>query len=134
MDNDQEPRCSYCMVIKIHNFKILPFLLKWLSHPTTSKYCYPCCLSHPTVSKFYQPSFLEIGRNYKSNIIVIVNNITVLMSHNVIFHGSFMPMSHGVNKKTCPSTSSHISSPYQVFIRFVCSFTRNTLSTFAAWL
>ena len=32
--------------------------------------------------------------------ITIVSNITVLVSHNIIFYGFFMPMSHGVNKKT----------------------------------
>ena len=46
---------------------------------------------------------LEISRNYTSIIIAIVSNITVLVSHNTIFFGYFMPMSHGVNMKTRPS-------------------------------
>ena len=34
-----------------------------------------------------------------SIIITIVSNITVLVSHNIISFGFFMPISHGVNKK-----------------------------------
>ena len=47
----------------------------------------------------------KICRNYMSIIITIVSNITVLVSHNVIFFGFFMPMDHGVNKKTPSSVS-----------------------------
>ena len=42
MGNDQKHRASSCMVIEPHNFKIFAIPPKWLSHPTISKYCYPC--------------------------------------------------------------------------------------------
>ena len=42
---------------------------------------------------------LEKGRNYVSTITIITSNITLLMSHNVIWFRCFMPVSHGVNKK-----------------------------------
>ena len=80
-------------------------------------------LSRPTVSKLYQPVnwnffrlvislnfFLENDRNYVSIIIIIISsssNITVLVSHNGICFGYFMPMSHGVNKKAPPIHSVH---------------------------
>ena len=53
--------------------------------------------------------FFEIGKNNMSIVIAIVSNITVLVSHNVIFFGGYMPMSHDVNKNTAPSTSLKIS-------------------------
>ena len=97
-------------------------------------------LSHPTISKFYQPTnwnffglviplnfVLEIGRNYVSIIITIVSNITVLVSRNAISFGYFIPRSHGVNKKAPPIVSPTLL-PYQVFTRFACCFTRNSLS------
>ena len=37
--------------------------------------------------------------------ITIVSNITLLVSHNIIFFGFYVPMSHGVNKKTPPRAS-----------------------------
>ena len=43
-----------------------------------------------------------------SIIITIVSNITVLVSHNIIFFECFMPMSHGVNMKTPSSVSPHL--------------------------
>ena len=46
-----------------------------------------------------------------SIIITIVSNITVLVSHNIIFFGLFMPMSHGVNKKTLSSVFPHLHPP-----------------------
>ena len=52
----------------------------------------------------------KICRNYVSIIITIVGNITVLVSHNVIFFAFSMPMGHGVNKKT-PSSVSPTSIP-----------------------
>ena len=41
---------------------------------------------------------MEINRNYVLIIITIINNITVLVPHNVICFKYFMPMSHGDNK------------------------------------
>ena len=61
--------------------------------------------------------------------ITIISNITVSISHNVICFRYFMPMRHGVNKKA-PPVVSPTSPPYQVFNRFICCFTRNTLSNF----
>ena len=52
----------------------------------------------------------------------------MLVSNNVICFGYFIPMSHGVIKKISPILSL-IPSPYQVFTRFICCFTKNTLST-----
>ena len=52
----------------------------------------------------------KICRNYVSIIITIVDNITVLVSHNVIFFGFSMPMGRGVNRKT-PSSVSPTSIP-----------------------
>ena len=63
-------------------------------------------------------------------IITNVSNITVLVSQNIIFFGFFMPMSHGVNKKTPPSASPTTLSPsrfYKKYLtKFFCCFTRNT--------
>ena len=99
-------------------------------------------LSHSTISKFYQPTnsifwglviplnfFLEIGKNYVSIIITIISNITLLVSHNIIYFGYFMPTSHGTNKKAPPIVSP-TPLPYQVFTRFACCFIRNSVSTF----
>ena len=41
-------------------------------------------------------------------IIIIVNNITVLVSIIVTFFEFFMPMSHGVNKRTPPSAPTRL--------------------------
>ena len=38
-------------------------------------------------------------------LISIMSNIAVLVSHNVIGFGYFIPMSHGVNKKSTPITA-----------------------------
>ena len=64
-----------------------------------------------------------------SVVVTIISNITVLVSPNVICYGYLMPMSHGVNKKAPPVVST-IPPPCHVFTRFLCCFTRNTLSTF----
>ena len=82
MGNNQKLRCSSYIVIEPNNFKILQTL-----HMEFFGLVIPLDIS------------LEIGRKYVSLIITIVNNITVLVSHNVICSGYFMPMSHGVNKK-----------------------------------
>ena len=60
-----------------------------------------------------------------SIILIIVSTITVLVSQKIISFGFFMPVSHGVNKKTRPSASPYLPLPYQVFTWFVCCFTRN---------
>ena len=44
-----------------------------------------------------------------SILITFVSNITVLVSHKIIFFGFFKPMSHGVNKKT---STLHVSCPH----------------------
>ena len=115
------------MVITLQNLKILLSLL---------------LLFCPTISIFYQLNkwifgglviklncFLEISKNYVSIIIIVISNITVSASHNAICFGYFMPMSHGVNKKSPTIASLHFPTN-QVFTRFVCCFTRNTLWTF----
>ena len=115
------------MVITLYNLNILLSLL---------------LLSYFIISNFYQPTnwnffwlviplnfYLEIGRNFVSIIITIISNITVLESHNGICFGYFMPTSHVVNKKATPIVSPTFL-PYQVFTRFACCFTRNSLSIF----
>ena len=84
-------------------------------------------LSHLTISKFHQLAtwnfsglqqsnlILVIGRNYLS-VIIISSNITVLVSHNIICFGYFMPMSHGVSKKAPTIVSP---PPNHIFTRFV---------------
>ena len=74
--------------------------------------------------------FLEIGRNCVPIVITVISNVTVLVSHSVIYFGYFIPMGHGVNKKVALIVST-TSPPYQVFTWFVYCFTRNTLSTFS---
>ena len=107
-----------CQTLQFQNF-VIPST--WLSHQTTSKYCYPCYsfltqkfqilptlymeffwIGNPTSFFFF---FLKTGINYVSIITTIVINFTALISHNAIFVGYFMPMSHGVNKKTSRSAS-----------------------------
>ena len=117
---------SFYMVITHHNLK----------------YCYPSyCFLIPQFQNFinlahefflFQYSyliFLQIGRNYVSIIITVISNISVLVSHNAICSGCFMPLSHGVNKKALPVVSPP-PSPYQVFTRLFCCYTSNTLSIF----
>ena len=95
----------------LHNFKILPkghMGFFWVNNPDLF--------------------FSEISRNYVSIIITIISNTTVLVSLNVIGFEYFLPISHAVNKKSPPIVSP-APPHYQVFTRFVCCFTRNTLST-----
>ena len=115
-----------------HSFKTLLSLLGFLTSQfqnftNLSQWNFFGLVSNPTYSFIYL--FIEICRNYMSITITIVSNITVLVSHNIIFCGFFMPMSHGFNKKTTSSAFQHLHPPYQVFNRFVC-FTRNALSIF----
>ena len=120
-------RCFSYMVIALYNLNILLSLQ---------------LLSDPTCSKFYQPTnwnffgliiplnfYLEIGRNYVSIITTIISNIIVLVSHNAICFGYFIPMNHAVSKKAPPIVSPTLL-PYQAFTRFAYCFTRNNLSIF----
>ena len=101
----------------LSNTTISRFPSTWLSHHTTSQYCYPCY-------GFLTPQFQILPtlhmEFFASVISTIVSNIAVLVSHSAIFFEYFMPMSHGANKKTPPSASFHLRLPYQVFTRFVC--------------
>ena len=54
----------------------------------------------------------------------------MLVLRNLIFFRDFMPMSHGINKKSLPSVSLTSLTPYHVVTRYVCCFRKNTLSTF----
>ena len=69
------------------------------------------------------------GTNKKTPPIVpntiISNNITALVSHNVICFGCFMSMSHGAHKKAATIVPP---PPDHVFIRLVCCLARKTLS------
>ena len=70
---------------------------------------------------------MKIARNYVSIVITIISNITVLVSHNAICFGHFIPMSHGVNKKAPPIISSH-----PIWPRLFFCFKRHALWTFFA--
>ena len=98
--------CSYMIFKNIviaaiafssHNFKILPTRhigSFWVNNPV---------------------NFFWRCRNYKSIIITIISNITVLVSRNVICFGYFMPITHGVNNSSkCLSYSSHLLDFHQV--------------------
>ena len=61
-----------------------------------------------------------------SVIITIITNIIVLVLHNVICFGYFMPMSHGVNKKA-PQIFYHRLPPNPTL-----SFTRFSTGLFVA--
>ena len=107
--NDQKLRYSSCMVMVIisHDFKALPSLI-WLSHSTTQNFINFSSFNFfgLGIPLFIFLLFLETGKNYIMSIIItIVRNITVLRSQNIIFFRFFMPMSHGVFKKTLPSAS-----------------------------
>ena len=77
--------------------------------------------SYPTILKFKSSTwnfiglvsnrtfFLEKCRNSVEIIITIVCNVIVLVSHNVIFSGYFMPMNHGAN-----DAGTHIGLPVEV--------------------
>ena len=151
--NDQKPRYSCLLyghgyqIQEIQNF-IIPST--WLSYPTASKHCYACYgflipqfqnfadLSPWKIFWIGNPSsyilvFLEIGRNYispvMSIVIIIVSIITLLVSQN-IFVEFFIPMSHGVNKKTRPSAFPNLPLPYQVFTRIIYCLTKKYLINF----
>ena len=125
---------SFYMVIISHSFKALLCLLL-LSHPTISKFCRPFTMEIFWIGNpsSYILVFLEIGRNYispvMSIIIIIVSIITLLVSQN-IFVGFFIPMSHGVNKKTRPSAFPNLPLPYQVFTRIIYCLTKKYLINF----
>ena len=61
---------------------------------------------------------------------ITIASTIVLVAHNVILFGYFMPFSHGVNKKTPLSASAYLIFSYHVFTKSFCCFTRNTLLTF----
>ena len=122
------------MVIISHSFKTLLSLLGFLT-PQIHNFSillpwnFFGLVPYPTyLFTFY---CLELCRNYMSIIITIIGNNTVLVSHNLILFWFFMSMSHGVKKKRLLQVSPSSSiPPYQCFTRFICCFTRNTLSTF----
>ena len=107
----------------LQNFVIF---LTWLSHPTTSKYCYLWYgFIPPQFQNFTNPprgifldwcshliKYVELSRwKVCAKYIIVVSNITVLVSHSVLFFEYFMRMSHGVNKKTPPSAFPHLPFP-----------------------
>ena len=144
MGNDKKPTPS-AWLSNPKNSKFIPPI--WLSYLTDSTY--PCygflILQLQNVNSLHGISldwylipftfftylfiyFLEKGRNYVSFIITIVSNITLLLSHTVIFFRYFISLSHGVNKKAPPSAPL-LPSLYHVFTRYVYCFTVNTLPT-----
>ena len=151
--NDQKPRYSsllYGHCYQIQDFQNFIIPSTWLSYPTASKHCYACYgflipqfqnfadLSPWKIFWIGNPSSyilvsLEIGRNYispvMSIVIIIVSIITLLVSQN-IFVGFFIPMSHGVNKKTRPSAFPNLPLPYQVFTRIIYCLTKKYLINF----
>ena len=144
MVNDQKPRSSSCIVIEPHNFKFLSFLLHCYHIPHlknfaililaifTSQFKNFTNHSHEIFLVGCSPWFFFEDRNYVSIIITIISNITVSVYHNIICLRYFMPMTHVVNEKALliVSISPPTFSSYKTFTRFVCCFTRNTLSNF----
>ena len=58
MGNDQKPKCSSCIVIEHHNFKIFIISPTWLSRSTTywKNPCNPCyCFLTPQYQNFTNP-------------------------------------------------------------------------------
>ena len=95
---------SFYMVITLHNLKLLLFPIMF-SCTTISK-CQ--LLANMNFFGLVIP-LMFFGRNYVSSIFTIISNITVLVSHHVIFFGYFMSISHGVYKKAPAVVSHHIS-------------------------
>ena len=124
--------CHGYGVALFQNFAISLTWLSWHSHPTISKFNQLFTMESFWIvnpSFYFFIIFLEINRNYIMLIMItIASNITVLVSQNIIFFAFFMPMSHGVNKKTPPSAFPHLPLSYQIFTRFICCFTRNNWS------
>ena len=117
---------SFCMVIATHSFKILPsFLHGYLTPQLQTIGTNP---PHRIFLNWWS-HVIFFGRTEEivSILVTIISNITLLVSQNVIFFRYFILMGHAVNKKIPPSASFPPSSPYQVFTRFVCRFTINTL-------
>ena len=96
------------LVLIVHGYQTPQFEnfvipLTWLSYPTTSKHSYPCYgfltsqfqnLTNPSHRILLDWGshfciFSEISRNYMSIKIYIVNNITVLVWHNIFSLGFF---------------------------------------------
>lgn len=106
------------MVIKCHDFKIFPSLLRGcptlqlqnIAIPTMAFSFHSFKILPNLHMEFFwidNPSclfvwfFLDICRNYVSITITTVSNITMFVSYNVIiWFGYFMPMSYGVNKES----------------------------------
>ena len=110
-----------------------------LLHPTTSKFCHYAQIVVRNIAinsidfslDNLSPGFcwLVIPLIFRQKLFMSINNITVLVSDNVICFGHFMLMIHGVDKKACRilfPTPLHC----HVFTRFVCYFLSNALSTF----
>ena len=67
-----------------------------------------------------------------SIIIAIVCNITVLVWHNIFFFGCFMPMSHGINKRT-PSSASHNSISIPDFHQVCLHYKKYFINLLLLW-
>ena len=111
MGNDQKPRCSSCIAIEPHNFKILPFFLydyhtSQLKNIAISLLLLSLLTGINWVSNPTQ-FFLEKDRNSASIIITIISNIIVLVSHVICFE-YLMSISHCVNKKVPPSHNMYL--------------------------
>lgn len=113
MGNGQKPTWSR-IVTETNFFKILPSLSLHRYH-----------------NQQLQNIAMEKDRNYVSLIIIIVSNITGLVSHNVIFVGYFMPMHYSVNKKA-PPILFPIPFPQLGFHKACCCLTRNYQPIFVA--
>ena len=122
MMNDPTPRNFMTRKLMLHGrqnpwFQNFAICSTWLSHPTTSKYWYPCYdVFTQQFQNFIKPIILLFGGLVETvpNMIAIVTITAVLVPHNVIFFGFVMPMNHGVNKKTPPSSSCRLPPPTRV--------------------
>ena len=113
---------------KTDNFKIFPFLLHGYHTPQPKNIAFLAIAFSSHNFKILPTSYMEFfwvvillnffGKQLEavSNIITIISKITELVSHNIASH-SYIPISHGVNKKSPPIVSPG-PLPYQVLIRF----------------
>ena len=135
------------LVLIVHGYQTPQFEnfvipLTWLSYPTTSKHSYPCYgfltsqfqnLPNPSHRIFLDWGshfciFSEISRNYMSIKIYIVNNITVLVWHN-IFSLDFYVYEPWCQQEGSSKCLSPIPPPTRFSQGFFCFLPINVLST-----
>ena len=104
------------------------YFANWLTQKSSPNCPYNKILSCFCLMQYLKKKLWEMTRNYVSMIITIVSNIIVLVSHNVIFFGYFMPTNHGVNRNTPHLLLFH--SPLPGFHQGCCSTINASLTFF----